>query len=70
MWGGRRGLDCIVVGLTIIYAISAYRHYCEFESRSGKEYSIQPYVIKFVIDLQQVDGFLWFPPSIKPTATI
>ena len=31
-------------------------------------YSIQHYVIKFVIDLRQVNGFLrvlWFPPSIK-----
>ena len=36
-------------------------------------YSIQHYVIKFVIDLRQVGGFLWvlrFPPPIKLTATI
>jgi hypothetical protein len=34
----------------------------------GEVYSIQHYVIKFVSDLQQVDGFLWalwFPPPIK-----
>jgi len=34
---------------------------------------IQLYVIQFVSDLQQVDGFLWvlrFPPPIKLTATI
>ena len=39
----------------------------------GEVYSIQHYVIKFVRDLQQVGGFLrvlWFPPSIKLTATI
>jgi len=45
----------------------------EFEYRSGEVYSIQHYVIKFVSDLRQVDGFLQeprFPPSIKLTATI
>ena len=39
----------------------------------GDVYSIQHYMIKFVSDLQQVDGFLRvlrFPPSIKLTATI
>jgi len=39
----------------------------------GEVYSIQHYVIKFISDLQQVGGFLWvlwFPPSIKLTATI
>jgi len=36
-------------------------------------YSIQYYVIKFVVDLRQVGGFLMilrFPPPIKLTATI
>jgi hypothetical protein len=36
-------------------------------------YSIQHYVIKCVIDLGQVSGFLWvlrFPPLIKQTPTI
>ena len=36
----------------------------------GEVYSIQLYVIKFVSDLLQVDGFLWvlkFPPPIKLT---
>jgi hypothetical protein len=43
----------MVVGFTTTYAISAYNHKrCEFESRSGKMYSIQHYVIKFVRDLQ------------------
>jgi hypothetical protein len=39
----------------------------------GQAYSIQHYVIKFVSDLWQVDGFLrvlWFPPQIKLTVTI
>ena len=39
----------------------------------GEVYLIQPYVIKFVSDLQQVGGFLWvlrFPPSIKLTDTL
>ena len=38
----------------------------------GEVCSIQHYVIKFVIDLRQVDGFLWVPrflPPIKLTAT-
>ena len=46
---------------------------CEFESYSGKMYLIQHYVIKFVRDLWQFDGYLrvlWFPPTIKLTAMI
>ena len=70
--GGRRGRARIVVGFTTTYAISAYYHgCCEFESRSGR--GVQHYVIKFVSDLRQVDGFLrifWFTPPIKLTATI
>ena len=59
---------------TTTCAISAYHHLsCEFEPRSCWVYSIQHYVIKFVSDLQQVDGFLrvlWFSSPIKLTATI
>jgi len=43
----RRGRDRIIVGITTTYAISAYHHRsrrCEFESRSGDEYSIHHYV--------------------------
>jgi len=39
----------------------------------GEVYSVQQYVIKFVSDLRQVDGFLLilqFPPPIKLTAMI
>jgi len=42
----------------------------EFESRTGEGYLIQHYVIKFVNDLRQVNGFLRFPAPIKLTATI
>jgi hypothetical protein len=56
--------------------ISAYHHQCcEFKSRIKErctQYNIY-YVIKFVINLQQVGGFLRvlrFPPPIKLTATI
>jgi hypothetical protein len=31
----------------------------------GEVYSIQHYVIKFVSDLWQVGGFLWFPIKKK-----
>ena len=69
---GRRGRECMVVGFTTTYKISAYHNWCcEFESRSGR--GVQYYVIKFVSDLQQVGGFLWvlrFPPPIKLAATI
>ena len=53
------------------YAISAYHHWCEFESRPGR--GAQHYLIKFVSDLWQVSGFLlvfWFLPAIKLTAMI
>jgi len=53
---GRRGRDRMVVGFTTTYAISAYHHWREFESRSGRD--VQHYVIKFVSNLRQVGGFL------------
>ena len=69
---GRHDRDRMVVGIKTTYAISAYYHLCcEFESRSGG--GVQHYVIKFVISLQQVDGFLRIlrcPPPIKLNATI
>ena len=36
----------------------------------GKVYSIQHYVIKFVSDLRQVNGFLRFPQPRKLTVMI
>jgi hypothetical protein len=49
---GRGGRDRMVVGFTTIYASSAYHHWCEFESRSGR--GVQHYVS----NLLQVGGFL------------
>ena len=50
----------MVVGFITTNAISAYNHYrYVFEYRSGRVYSIQHYVIKFVSDMRQVGGFLW-----------
>ena len=44
-----------VVGFIATCIISAYHHQsCEFESGRG----IEHYVIKFISDLRQVDGFL------------
>ena len=68
-----RGCDRMVVGFITTYAISAYHHSCKFETRSGKVFSIQHYMIKFVCDLRQISGFiqvLQFPPPIKLTAMI
>ena len=56
-----RGRHRIVVGFTTTYAIGAYHHWCEFESRSGR--GEQHYVIKFVSDLQQVMFSLGTPVS-------
>jgi hypothetical protein len=42
---GQCGRDRYVVGFTTTYAISAYHHWCEFESRSGR--SVQHYVILY-----------------------
>ena len=55
-----------MVGFTTTSAISAF-HYlrCEFESRSGKVYSIQNYVIKLVSDLRQD----WFSPGAPVSST-
>jgi hypothetical protein len=57
---GRHGCDRMVVGFTTtyMYRISAYHHWYEFESRSGR--GVQHYVIKFVSDLPQVG---WFSPG-------
>jgi hypothetical protein len=53
----------MMVGFITTYDISAYH-------RSGEVYSIQQYVMKFVSELRQVNGFLRvprFPLSIKLT---
>ena len=56
---GRCGRYRMIVGFITTYAISAYHHYCEFESHWGKMHSIQHCVIKFVSDLRQVVS--WYP---------
>jgi hypothetical protein len=46
VYWGSHGCDCMVVGFTTTYAISAYHHWCcEFESWSGR--GVQHYVLKF-----------------------
>ena len=73
-YGGRLLLHRMVVGFMTISAIGVNCHKpCELEFHSDEVYSIQHYVIKFVIDLRQVSGFLRilrFPPPIKLTTTI
>ena len=60
---GHRGHDCMEsVTITTINVRLNPVH--------GEVHSIQRYVIKFVSDFRQVDGFLRFPPPIKLTATI
>jgi hypothetical protein len=68
---GRHGRERMVAGFTTTYGISAYHHSsCEFKSHSGKVYSMQHYVIKFVSDLRQIGDILRFPPTIKLAASI
>jgi hypothetical protein len=63
---GRRDRDYVVVLFTITSAIGAYHNWCcVFDSRPRR--GVQHYVIKFVSDLRQVDGFLRvfrFPPPV------
>jgi hypothetical protein len=59
----------MVVGVTITYAIII--DVVNFES--DHDDGVQHFAIKFVSDLGQVGGFLWFlrfPPPIKLTTTI
>jgi hypothetical protein len=64
LWLIGSGRDRMVVEFTTTYAINTYHHWCcEFESRSG--WGVKHYVIKFVSDLWQINGFLRvlrFPP--------
>ena len=64
---GRRGGDGMVVGFITTYAISTYlTTNTEFKSHLGEVYSLQHYVIKFIIDLRQVR---WFSPGIPVSCT-
>jgi hypothetical protein len=62
---GRRGR--IVIGLTV-QSVPITTKVVSSNTVHGEVYSIQQYVI--VSDLQQVSGFLRFPPPIKLTTTI
>jgi hypothetical protein len=72
---GRRGRVCMEVGFTTtrMQSVSITTKVVSSNPAHGEMYSIQHYVIQFVRDLLQVDGFLWvlrFPPPITLTATI
>ena len=64
----------MVVGFTktcaITESVPITTNVVSLNPANGKVYSIQHFVIKFVSDMQQVGGFLRFPPPIKLTATI
>jgi hypothetical protein len=57
--GGRCGRDCMVVGFTTTCAISAYNQVVRSNTVHGEVYSIQHYVIQFVLALRQVGRFLY-----------
>ena len=69
---GKRGRDRMTVGFTTtMQSVPIITKEVSLNPTHGKVYSIQHYVIKFIIDLQQVGGFLWvlrFPPPIKLTS--
>ena len=71
---GRSGHDGMVLNLQLhMQSVPITTNVVSSNSVHGEVYSIQHYVMKFVSDLRQVDGFLrvlWFPPPIKLTATI
>ena len=67
---GHHGRDRIIVGCTttcaIMQSMPITTNVVSSKPAKGKVYSIQHYVIEFVIDLRQVGGFLlvlWFPPN-------
>ena len=68
-----RGHDLMVVGFITTYMQSVPIIMLLMLWAHDEVYLIQHYVIKFVSYLRKVSGFLrilWFPPSIKLTATI
>ena len=75
--GPRHSRDRIVVGFTTTCAIMQSMPITTIvvssKTATGEVYSIQHYVIKFVIDLRQIGGFLRvlrIPPPITLTAMI
>ena len=69
-----RGRDRMVVGFTITYqSVTITTKVVSLNPVHREVYLLQHFVIKFVNDLRQVDGFLRvlrFPPPIKLTTTI
>jgi hypothetical protein len=70
----RRGRDRMVVELTTTYqSMPITTNVVSSNPVHDEVYLIQHYVIKFVSDLRQVDGFLRalrFPPTMKLSATM
>ena len=70
---GSRGRGCMVVGFTIsVESVPITTTVVSSNLVHGEVFSIQQYVIKIVIDLQQVGWFLLvlrFPPPIKQITT-
>jgi len=58
----------MIVGLDLQLQVPITTKVVSSNPIHGEVYSIQHYVIQF--DLQQVSGFLRFPPPIKLIATI
>jgi hypothetical protein len=69
---GRHGRDRIVVNdLQLpLQSVRTTANVVSLNPVHDEMYSIQHDVIKFVSDFWQIGGFLWFPQSIKLTATI
>ena len=68
---GRGHHDHMVLGFTTTCEVSVITNVVIWNAAHGKVYCIQPYVIKFVSDLQQDGCFLrvlQFPRPIKLTA--
>ena len=69
--GCRRGRDHMVIGF--MHSVPITTKVVSSNPIHSEMYSMQYFMIKFVRDLQQIDGFLQvlpFPPPIKLIATI
>ena len=60
----------VVDGFTTTYMYAITTKSCELEPCSWRGVLDTTLFDKFVSDLRQVGGFLWFPPPIKLTAMI
>jgi hypothetical protein len=66
------GRDCMVVGFTSTYAISAYHHYCELKSWSHLEIPSENYILNLEYKLKlEAQVSLYRSPDInKPSACL